>query len=70
MKLSREELKEISAGATAQEYGSLLLAFILKVIAAIKAWLNPPTDTGGGGTGGDDGSGSGQDGGGDGPGGR
>lgn len=66
MRLSREELKEISAGATAVEYGSLLKAFILKVIAFIVNLLKGGSSGGGGTTDPppDDGSGGGQEGGG------
>ena len=50
MKLSREELKSVSAGATAQEYGSILLAFLAKVIAYFQKLLNPdPVPPGGSG---------------------
>lgn len=65
MRLSRDELKEISAGATAVEYGSFLKALIAKIIAFIVNLLNGGS-TGGGGGGGedpppDDGGGGGED---------
>lgn len=61
MKLSRDELKGLSAGATAVEYGSLLKALIAKIVAFIVKLFGggttpePDPGGGGGGGGGDDG---------------
>lgn len=46
MKLSRDELKDISAGASATEYGLLLTQFIAKVIAFITNLLKSLSDGG------------------------
>lgn len=68
MKLSREELKDISAGVSLSEYFLLLQNFIAKVIAFINALLNPTSGGGSGGSG-DGGGGNGTGGGGTGGGG-
>ena len=67
MKLTRDDLKEISAGTTAVDYGALIKAFIIKLIAFIQNLLSGGST--GGGTGGDSGGGGGHAGGGGGSGG-
>ena len=71
MKLTRDDLKEISAGTTAVDYGALIKAFIVKLIAFIQNLLSGGSTGGGtgGGTGGESGGGGGHAGGGGGSGG-